>query len=92
MVSLHIPAIAKAIEDASPPEAYIRLRNRGYLSIRGLLNRERVIALIQETIQDYPDTPMLGQELSRNIVTALVQAGYVSLFGRTWGMLGRSRG
>jgi len=89
---LHITAIEKAMDGSrSPTEMFTRLNRRWYLSMSARWNREDVIALIQQTIDDYPDEPMLGQELSSDIIGALDGAGYLSIFGRTWGKFGRQR-
>jgi hypothetical protein len=92
MVRLHITAIEKAMDDSrSATEMFTRLNRRWYLSMSARWNREHVIALIQQTIDDYPDEPVLGQERSSDIIWALDRAGYVSIFGRTWGKLARER-
>src|SRR5262245_59579899 len=75
MVSFYIPANAKLVEGAtSASDAYVRLRNRGYLSIRALLNRHKVEELIQETWNAYPKDPEEGRERSRDVVGALCRA------------------
>jgi hypothetical protein len=89
---LHLPAIEKAMNGSrSATEMFTRLNRRCYLSLSARWDREGVIALIQQTIDDYPDEPMLGQELTSDIVRELDRAGYVSIFGRTWGRFGRTR-
>ena len=89
---LHIPAIEKAMSGSrSATEMFTRLNRHWYLSMSARWNRDDVIALIQQAIDDYPDEPMLGQELSSDIIWALERAGYISIFGRTWGKLGRER-
>ena len=92
MVSLYIPANAKLVEGAtSSADAYVRLRNRGYLSIRALLGRQKVEALIQDTWDRFPEMPAPGREASRDVVEVLGQAGYLSILGRTWGARPQSR-
>ena len=95
MITLLIPATAKLIEDAgTASEMFRRLKRHWYLSLRGRLDREGVIALIQQVIDDYPRTPeeiVYGSELSQDIIGALNRAGYISIFGRTWGRIGRRR-
>ena len=62
MVSLYSPAHAKVVAAAgSAADAYARLRNRGYLSIRALLNRRSVETLIQDTWDRFPDEPAPGE-------------------------------
>jgi hypothetical protein len=93
MVSLYIPANAKLVAGAtSAADAYIRLRNSGYLSIRALMHRDRVEALIQDTWESYPKVVAPGRESSRDVIEALRHAGYLSILGQTWGGRAQSRG
>jgi len=92
MVSLYITAIAKLIQRAATAEeVYARLRSRWYLSLRALSHPEDVMALIRDAQMSNPKDPPPGQELSRDIVDALSEAGFLSVLGRTWGMRFRSR-
>ena len=94
MISLHIPAIAKVIEGGTAPEIFRRLRTHCYLSMSALWNREHVIAVIIQSIDDYPRDPdeiVLGRELSRDVIGALEREGYINILGRTWGRIGRRR-
>ena len=54
MTSLNTPGIAKvAGKGKTATDVFVRLRRHGYLSIRALLQRDAVIALIQETEENY---------------------------------------
>jgi hypothetical protein len=92
MVSLLIPAIAQAIQHCSTSEeVYSVLVGRRCLTRRARRDRPRVIALIQKTRHAFPARPELGRELSRETIDVLNDAGYLNLWGRTWGMRMRRR-
>lgn len=58
MVSYSIPAMAQVVAESSgSSDAFVRLRNRGYLSVRALLSRARVVELIRETWDAFPTNP-----------------------------------
>src|SRR5262245_42932928 len=92
MVSLYITAMAKAIRSASTADhVYCRLRRRWYLSRRARAEPNRVIDLIRRTQGAYLERHQFGEALSGVIVSALSAAGFLSKWGRTWGMRPRSR-
>jgi hypothetical protein len=92
MVSMYVTAIAKLIEGAgSAEEVYARLRRRWYLSRSASSQPDRVLDLIREMQAAFPEQPEPGRELSREIVSALSAAGFLSVLGRTWGKRLRSR-
>lgn len=92
MVSWFIPEIGNVIDGGkNAVDIYQLLRRKRYLSLRALRNRDHVIAIIEKTDAEFPTIPMAGQERWRDILNALVRAGYVNFWGRTWGMRAQNR-
>jgi hypothetical protein len=67
----------------SPQETYENLKKAGLLSIRGRWFKEKVLALINETINAYraQDKGITGPNEDDHIVAALRNSGYLSWKG-----------
>ena len=87
MVSLLITRIGKAIENSdSAEQAYARLRRSGYLSLKALGEPEAVVAAIAHAAAHYSASPQaIGDEFWRHVQPALLERGYIGLWGRLWG-------
>jgi hypothetical protein len=91
MVSLYITAIGYLVQGTRGAEAYGRLEEHGYLSVRALAEEDRVIALIEKTRTAFPRRPAPGHESWRDVDVALERAGYLSDKGLRDGRRGLRR-
>ena len=88
MVSLHVSRLGKIVcMSRSPADTYDRLRQAGYLSSSALRKRTSVVALIEQTTDEFwrmvrQHTHQIGDELWRHIQRELVTHKYLSVWGR----------